>query len=148
MIIKIDESDQLFVDLDKTCQHIQVAYDTHKNDKNVIELGDGKQIDLSKGSTGRLLIKGIITPIIVPMMDFLFRSLGSELPKYKRGDDLFDYVISNVLYLIGTHGNRITLYVYTKDDIYSGKTIQSVSTTKRRETNSSLLQSGSTEGEI
>lgn len=148
MNIELDEKDILFIDLEKTCQHIRAAYDLHKDDNNIVDLGEGKKLDLSKGSATRIVFKGIITPVIVPMLDFLFRALGSELPKYKRGDDLFDYVVHNMLYLIGTKGDKVTLYVYTENDLDSRKNIKSIFTTKRREATAALPAPGSAENSI
>ena len=128
----------------KLTEDMEAAYVSH-----IIRgepLPNGIKVNTNRDSLGRLLLKQIMTPIIIPLLNAIMATKGEELKKPKKHADLIDFCIIEFIQFIGRHGNELKIYVTTTSQIDNPdcKVISSVST--KRTDNTAIPERSTTEG--
>jgi hypothetical protein len=134
MRLQIDET-LYHLNLTKVSAHLQAWYNEHKYESDVLQMGEGKTTDFSRGSIPRLALKAALTPVALPAMRMLYALKGAEPPQHKKHEDLIDYCILALLgfialldegYLYGEtlegagHNQRIINSLSTHEPTYIG----------------------------
>src|SRR5260221_4460745 len=124
------------VDLGKVMMHIKSLYIANNEKMSVMELADGRTIDMGKKSLLRLGLKTALVPFAIPMLKHLYKSRGYDLPEHKKHSDLIDYIAFCLLDFISLIEKDVNLYAISVPVNESNdRSIKALSTIKQQQLN-------------
>ncbi len=124
------------IDLEKVMLHIKSWYIVNNEKMSVMQLNNGKTIDMGKKSLLRIGLKTALIPIAIPMLKQLYKSRGYSMPEHKKHSDLIDYIAFCLLDFITLIEKDVNLYAISIPlDKSSDRCIKTLSTIKQQQLN-------------
>jgi hypothetical protein len=95
--------------------YARMCVNVYKHHSGKITLSNNKVLDFSKKSLFRIAVKSLVAPILLPMLEEMYKAIGKPLPKPEKHADLIDYAMEHMANFIIDNERGVTLGVTTQN---------------------------------